>query len=104
VLSGYADADFSRVPTLDLLEQVHRALGFRLSLAHLAQETLGVGKSADGLQSLEWVREGRWDLVEAYCRRDVEVTFRLWDHGRRHGHLLFRDREGHRLRLPVNWA
>jgi DEAD/DEAH box helicase domain-containing protein len=104
VLSGYADADFSRVATLDLLEEVHKILGFRLSLAHLAGATLGVAKSGDGLQSLAWVREGRWDLVEAYCRRDVEITFRLFDFGREHGHLLFQDREGRSLRLPVSWT
>jgi DEAD/DEAH box helicase domain-containing protein len=104
VLSGYAEADFSRVQTLDLLEEVHKVLGFRLSLAHLAETTLGVAKSGDGLQSLSWVREGRWDLVEAYCRRDVELTVRLFDFGRQRGHLLFRDREGRLLRLPVSWA
>lgn len=103
VLSGYADADFSRIPTLDLLEEVHRILGFRLSLAHLAEETLGVGKSADGLQSLAWVKEGRWDLIEAYCRRDVEVTRQLYEFGCRERHLVFRNREGRRLRLPVSW-
>ncbi len=103
VLQGYADADFSRVATLDLLDEVYATLGFRLSLAHLAEETLGEGKSADGLQSLAWVKEGRWDLIEAYCRRDVEVTLRLYEYGRQHGHLLFRDRSGRRLRLPVSW-
>lgn len=103
VLSGYAAADFSRVPTLDLLEEIHQVLGFRLSLAHLAEETLGVKKSADGLQSLAWVQEGRWDLIEAYCRRDVEITLKLYEFGRRHGHVLFRGRDGRRLRLPVTW-
>ncbi len=105
VLSGYAEAaDFTRVHTLDLLEEVKRTLGFRLSLAHLAEATLGVAKAGDGLQSLAWVREGRWDLVEAYCRRDVELTRLLFDHGRERRHLLFRDREGRTLRLPVRWA
>jgi DEAD/DEAH box helicase domain-containing protein len=103
VLKGYAAADFTRVPTLDLLEDIHRILGFRLSLAHLAETTLGVAKAGDGLLSLQWVREGRWDLIEAYCRRDVEITARLFDFGRQNGHLLFRDRGGQRVRLPVSW-
>jgi DEAD/DEAH box helicase domain-containing protein len=104
VLTGYADADFGRVTTLDLLEEIHGILGFRLSLAHLAEATLGVAKTGDGLQSLAWVREGRWDLVEAYCRRDVEITRKLFDFGREHGHLLFHDRDGRSLRLPVSWS
>jgi DEAD/DEAH box helicase domain-containing protein len=106
VLAGYTGADYNRlVPTLDLLEEVHRALGFRLRLDHLARATLGDGngKSADGLQSLEWVRQGRLDLVEAYCRHDVEVLRDLYLFGRREGYVIWRDREERRLRLPVRW-
>jgi DEAD/DEAH box helicase domain-containing protein len=104
VLGGYTGADYNRlVPTLDLLEEIHRALGFRLRLDHLARETLGSGKSADGLVCLEWVRAGRLDLVEDYCRRDVEVLRDLYLFGRREGYVMYRDRAERRLRLPVRW-
>jgi DEAD/DEAH box helicase domain-containing protein len=104
VLAGYTGADYNRlVPTLDLLEEIHRALGFRLRLDELARETLGSGKSADGLQCLEWVRDGRLDLVEAYCRRDVEVLRDVYLFGRREGYVLYRDRQERRVRLPVRW-
>jgi DEAD/DEAH box helicase domain-containing protein len=111
VLAGYTGADYNRlVPTLDLLEEVHRALGFRLRLDDLARATLGFGKltdgngkSADGLQSLAWVREGRLDLVEEYCRHDVEVLRDLYLFGRREGYVVWRDRDERRLRLPVRW-
>jgi DEAD/DEAH box helicase domain-containing protein len=104
VLSGYTGEDHARtLPTLDLLDDVHAALGFRLGLDHLARETLGAEKSADGLQSLEWVREGRLDLVEAYCRHDVEILRDLYLFGRREGYLRYRDRAGRLLRLPVSW-
>jgi hypothetical protein len=56
VLRGYRALDYAALPTLDLLEEIHATLGFRLSLNHLAQETLGAPKSADGLQSLAWWR------------------------------------------------
>ena len=104
VLSAYAAADFSRIPTLDLLDEIHTTLGFRLSLANLAETTLGVSKSGDGLASLQWVREGRWDLVESYCRKDVELTARLYDHGRLHGHLLCKARDGRTVRIPARWG
>jgi DEAD/DEAH box helicase domain-containing protein len=105
VLSGYTGEDFSRLlPTLDLLEDLHSRLGFRVGMGHLAQETLGTAKSADGLQSLEWVRQGRLDLVEAYCRKDVEILRDLYLHGRREGFLFYRDKKRDvRLRLPVEW-
>ena len=104
VLEAYAGTGtFRRVPTLDLLEELHRFLGFRVKLADVAQATLGKTKSADGLRSLEWVREGRMDLVEEYCRQDVRVTGELYHFGRRHGYLLYPDKEARYLRVPVSW-
>ncbi len=104
VLAGYTGLDYARrLPTLDLLEDVAATLGFRLGLNHLARETLGVEKTADGLQSLEWVREGRLERVEEYCRRDVEILRDLYLFGRRMGYVLFRDKEQRRIRLPVDW-
>lgn len=104
VLEAYTGIDYNRkLPTLDLLEEVRRRTGRRIALNDLARETLGVGKSADGLQSLEWVRQGRLDLVEAYCRHDVEILRDLYLFGRRMGHILYRDREEQVLKLRVDW-
>jgi DEAD/DEAH box helicase domain-containing protein len=105
VLAGYTGEDYCRtLPTLDLLESVTSRLGFRVGMGHLAQETLGTAKSADGLQSLAWVKQGRLDLVEAYCRKDVEILRDLYLHGRREGCVFYRDRKRDvRLRLCVDW-
>jgi len=103
VLSAYTDQDLKRIRTLDMLAEIHATLGFRLSLGHLSEVNLGEGKSADGLQSLRWWREGRIDLIEQYCRKDVEVTRRLYDLGRRQGFLLYLDHSERRVRVPLNW-
>ncbi|MDH3746054.1 MAG: ribonuclease H-like domain-containing protein, partial [Acidobacteriota bacterium] len=104
VLEGYTGVEYERKwPTLDLLADIHRRLGFRLSLAHLAQATLGVDKTADGLQSLEWVRAGRLELVEEYCRRDVEILRDLYLYGRRMGFVVYRDLDEKAVKLPVDW-
>jgi DEAD/DEAH box helicase domain-containing protein len=103
VLKGYTQWDLARIRTFDMLADLYRKLGFRVGLGHLAEATLGVGKSADGLQSLQWWKEGRVDLIEQYCRRDVEVTRDLYLFGRRNGYVLYRDRDGRSIRLPVDW-
>jgi len=103
VLKGYTEWDLGRIRTFDMLADIYRKLGFRLKLTDLAEATLGVGKSADGLQSLQWWKEGKVDLIEQYCRRDVEVTRDLFSFGRRNGHVLYRDRDGRPIRLPVDW-
>jgi DEAD/DEAH box helicase domain-containing protein len=101
VLRGYTDDDLSALPTFDLLDEIHARLGFRVSLAHLGEETLGASKSADGLQALAWWKEGRIDEIEEYCRRDVALVRDLFEHARKHGHLLFRSRRGGRVRIPM---
>jgi DEAD/DEAH box helicase domain-containing protein len=104
VLSGYTDRDLGRIRTLDLLGEIHRSVGFRVSLNHLSEVNLGESKAGDGLQSLKWWKEGRIDLIEHYCRKDVEVTRRLWDLGRSQGFLLHRDKAGRTLRIPAVWS
>ncbi|HYV18088.1 MAG TPA: DEAD/DEAH box helicase [Verrucomicrobiae bacterium] len=103
VLRGYTGRDLSHIRTRDMLADIHRLLGFRLRLADIAEATLGTGKSADGLQSLQWWKEGRLDLIEEYCRRDVEVTANVFRYGADRGYILYRDKEGRALRLPVDW-
>jgi DEAD/DEAH box helicase domain-containing protein len=103
VLKGYSDFDFSTLNTLDILEDIHRQLGFRLSLAHLAQETLGATKQADGLQALKWWQEGRIGEIVDYCKMDVKLTRDLFLFGRKNGYLIFSNRSQKRMRVPLDW-
>jgi DEAD/DEAH box helicase domain-containing protein len=103
VLRGYTERDLDALSTFDMLDAIHQRLGFRLPLSHLGEETLGVGKSADGLQSLRWWKEGRIEEIEKYCRDDVALMRDLMAHAEQHGHLRFRTRNGERVRLPAPW-
>ena len=103
VLAPYTRRLLSRLPTFDMLRGLRERLGFRVSLDNLARSTLGTPKSADGLQSIAWVRQGRLDLVEEYCRRDVELTRDLFRHALATGSLCF-ERRGVRFRTPpLDW-
>jgi DEAD/DEAH box helicase domain-containing protein len=104
VLRGYRRLDYAALPALDMLEVIHSTLGFRLSLNHLAQETLGAPKLADGLQSLAWWKAGEREKVIEYCKADVDLTRRLYEIGRERGYLLYRDYQGRQVRLPVRFG
>jgi len=104
VLRGYSSYDFSSLPTLDLLEDVFACLGFRLSLDHLAQKTLGIQKSANGLQAVQWFREGKFEPLSQYCQQDVEMTKSLFEEGQTKGFLLFESKGGQIVRCPVDWS
>jgi DEAD/DEAH box helicase domain-containing protein len=102
VLSGYSEFA-SRIRTFDILSDLRRTLGFRLSLDHLAQHTLGRGKTAEGLQAIAWFQQGNWTDLESYCRADVEITRDLFWFGHQFNYVLY-ERQGQILKLPVAWG
>jgi DEAD/DEAH box helicase domain-containing protein len=102
VLRAY-QAGFAPPETVDMLDHIYRRLGFRVSLDNLAGTTLGVGKSADGLQAVRWYKEGRIQEILDYCQQDVQVTHQLYEHGRQHKHVKFRDNRYRTQIVPVNW-
>ena len=111
VLTGYFPnserskvfAELEEVNNLDLLLDIKSRLGFRLKLDNLVQSSLGVGKSADGLQALEWFKEGKMDLIREYCKQDVAVTRDLYLYGLEKGMVYYDSgREGIK-KLPVDW-
>ena len=104
MLSGASPFNHRSLPTLDILEKVHARLGYRLSLDGLAKATLGTPKSATGLDALAWWKEGKMDEIIAYCRQDVAVTRDLYLFGRDNGYLLFSNKAGKTVRLPVEWS
>lgn len=103
VLERYSDFDFKGLPTLDILDEIYKHLGYRLSLDHLATVTLNRKKSANGLQALRWWKQGRLREIIDYCRQDVEITKDLFLFGRKKGYLLFVNRQNRKVRIPINW-
>ncbi|MEK9166613.1 MAG: ribonuclease H-like domain-containing protein [Patescibacteria group bacterium] len=105
VLQPYVSIQTSSLPVVDMMDDVVRGVGFRVSLDNLCKTTLGAGKIADGLDAVRWWREGKIDEIKKYCTEDVRLTRDLYEYGKRHGHVLFhaRDSAG-RVSVPVSWA
>ncbi|MEJ2071205.1 MAG: DUF1998 domain-containing protein, partial [Syntrophobacterales bacterium] len=103
VLQPYIDVSLESLPTLDILEDLHKFLGFRLSLDHLAEATLGRKKTGNGLLALELYKNGRWEELESYCRQDVLLTKSLFEFGAHQGYLIYQHRRGGLVRVPVAW-
>jgi len=104
VLQPYVpDLRFASLPTLDLLLDLRRTLGFNLSLDSLAGATLGVSKTADGVQSVAWFRSGELDKVAEYCKADVDITRRVYEFGREQGYIQYKSKLGSKLKVNVSW-
>jgi len=104
VLSAYTRRDLGLLPSFDLLEAITGQLGYRLSLDRVAESTLGIRKEGDGLAALRWFKQKEMDKLAAYCRKDVEITRDLFLFGLRQRHLLFRNKAGQKVRLPVDFG
>lgn len=103
VLSKYYPGDVRKFPSLDLMAEIEKHLGFRVKLDDVAQATLGFGKSGSGLQAVEYFRTGDMAKLKEYCLQDVKVTRLLYEFGREHGKLFYIDRVGRRLEIPVDF-
>jgi DEAD/DEAH box helicase domain-containing protein len=104
VLQPYVpEMRFASLPTLDLLLDLHKILGFRVSLDSIASASLGTTKTADGVQSVEWFRAGELDKVAEYCKADVDITRRVYEFGRDHGHIFYKSKLGSKLNVDVKW-
>ncbi len=103
VLRAYSDHPFTQMPTVDMLDHVYRALGFRLLLDSLASATLNAKKSADGLAAVRWYKSGQMDKIIEYCKQDVQVTKELYEFGQQNGYVQFLDRSYRMKKIPVRW-
>lgn len=103
VLHGYTVVDMKQVPTLDMLVELQKKLPHRLSLDSIAFMTLGVEKTAEGLQAITWYREGRLLEIAEYCCYDVKITRMVHEYGAIHKQLFYRNRFGNKTAVPVLW-
>ncbi len=103
VLRAYTPFNLERLPTFDILDEIHKSLGFRLSLGHLAEKTLGRPKGGDGLQAVRWFRQGEWENLITYCTEDVIITRDLFYHGLEKGYLVYSDKGSRLLRIRTPW-
>jgi hypothetical protein len=103
VLHGYTPLDLRQIPTLDMLVELQNQLQHRLSLDSIATATFGVEKTAEGLQALQWFKEGRLLEIAEYCCFDVKLTRMVHEYGVQHHLLYYHNRFGKKLSVEINW-
>lgn len=105
VLAPYLATPVKSLPVFDLLEEIERVRGHRVSLQSVAQATLQSSKSGSGWDAIKLYREGRMEELKKYCFDDVRITKDVYEYGCKHGKISFvsnRDYGTHDV--PVDWA
>ncbi len=95
--------DLTKIPHLDILKVVKESTGNRIKLNDIAKATLQIEKSADGLQAMEWYKQGKIDEIKKYCEQDVKVTKDVYDYGRKNKMLYYPTLTGDLVPFPVNF-
>jgi DEAD/DEAH box helicase domain-containing protein len=104
IMNNYYAGDLLKLPQLDILEEIQKALGFRLKLDDVAAASVGHRKSGHGLQAIEWWKQGEVEKIKKYCLDDVRVTKEVYEYGLKYKALAFEDRHGERKAIPVDFA
>jgi len=103
-LSPYYRGDLTQLPNLDLLERIKKQLGHRLSLDAVAKETLGIGKSGNGLDAVRFYRSGDRQSLAKYCLQDVAVTRDIYDYGLSKGKIKFRNKWNRLIETTIDFS
>jgi DEAD/DEAH box helicase domain-containing protein len=103
VLHGYTIFDLTQIPTLDMLVEIQKTLQHRLSLDSIAAATMGLEKTSEGLQAIEWFRQGKMLEIAEYCCFDVKLTKMVHEFGASKKQLFYKNRFGAKLTVAVNW-
>jgi DEAD/DEAH box helicase domain-containing protein len=78
-------------------------LQHRLSLDSIATATFGVEKTAEGMQAIQWFKEGRMLDIAEYCCYDVKITRLVHEYGVQNRRLHYNNRFGKKMSVNVSW-
>ena len=93
-LKNYLPIELTKIPHLDILEQVKEVNGKRISLNAIVKETLGDHKADDPRNAIiYWQKHDKESLrkLKFYCEEDVRLTKEVYDYGLKNRILKFKD-------------
>jgi DEAD/DEAH box helicase domain-containing protein len=88
VLNKYFKFNLAALPHYDILEEIEKSHGRRISLDLLAEANLpGMRKSGHGLDAITWWNNGEIQKLKDYCEQDVRVTKEIFELIKKQGYL-----------------
>lgn len=91
ILNKYYSGDLTKIKSVDILREIKRAIGRRVKLDQVAEGTLGIKKSGNGLEAIAWWKRGEIEKIRKYCLDDVRITKDVYEYALTHGELKFKE-------------
>ncbi len=104
VLTPYLTFPWKQLKILDIMREIEKMAGHRVSLDSVASATLGAKKSGHGLDAIKYFREGNWTALKEYCLQDVKLTREVYEYGKKNRKVHYTSKVGGTLSVPVNWS
>jgi len=98
ILNKYYHGDLTKIKSLDLLKEIQNTLGKRIKLDTVAEATLGINKSGDGLDAIKWWNSGEIEKIKKYCLDDVRITKEIYEYALKNGKLKYKDKITHEIK------
>ncbi len=100
ILNKYYNGDLTKFRHVDLMKEVQKVIGRRVGLDNIAQATLGIGKTGNGLEAITWWKNGEVDKIIEYCKADVKVTKDVYEYAFKERQLFYSDGNEKRV-IPI---
>jgi len=107
-LSPYLPAHWPKLKHFDILSEIKKVEGKRVSLDSLAKATLGTKKNDSGANAVKYWNAGdpaSLAKLKKYCEMDVTITKNIYDHALKNGVLKYIDfwNETHEIKLDFSY-
>lgn len=107
-LSPYLPSHWSKLAHFDILAEIKKIEGKRMSLDSLAKATLGMNKNDSGENAIKYWAEGSPESLaklKKYCEMDVAITRDIYDHALKNSLLKYIDfwNETHEVKLDFSY-
>lgn len=103
VLQPYYHGDIKHFKTFDILDDIKQIIGRRLSLNDVIKATLDKKKTNQGLEAIDFYKEGKWEELKKYCMADVMLTKELFDYGISNKKISYFNENG-KVDIKVDWG
>ncbi len=101
ILNKYYSGNLLQIKSLDILNEIKKSLGRRVSLSQVAEATLGKSKLGKGLDAIKWWKDGDIESLRKYCLEDVLITKEVYDYALLNKNLKYKE-NGNSLLIPLN--
>ena len=106
-LQPYTTFNLAKLPHFDLMDEVKKIIGRRISLDAFAKDTLDKEKSDVGVNAVLYWQSGtkeNLDKLRQYCEMDVEITRQLYDFGLKNKYLKYKDKWNTPRQVKVDFS